>query len=139
MKIRLIKEALKKNQECVFETTFGNSMWPLVSKNDKIFIINRPFKDLKKGDIILFYHNCFILHRIIENLNGKLITKGDNNRYKDNFLINKEDYIGLLNKIEKKRFNFTFNKNFIKAYKYFLPFRRLFIFPLRFINYIKKD
>ncbi len=101
-------------------------MWPLVSRKDKIFIKYTDIDKLKKGDIILFKNNDFILHRILEIKNNKITTKGDNNPESDFHEINADNYFGILFKIHKTRFNLPINSYFLKLYyHYILPFHPL--------------
>lgn len=69
-------------------TAHGNSMFPNIKDGDEVTVIN-DINNLKKGDIILYYNynrndEVFIIHRIVENINNKiLLTKGDNNEFSD--------------------------------------------------------
>lgn len=124
LKILLIKETLKKGNEFVLESTYGNSMWPLISRNDKIYIVYKDYRDLKKGDIILFNKgDSFFLHRIIFFKDGVIYTRGDNN-YKNNFeKLSENYYIGFLNKVKKKRLGVLINNNYFFVFKLFSYFK----------------
>lgn len=74
-----------------FEVITG-SMSGTIEKND--IIIVKITKDVKKGDIISFEQdNVIITHRIIEEENNNLVTKGDSNNSEDK-PISKDDVIG---------------------------------------------
>lgn len=80
-----------------------NSMVPVFSENDAIFVINTKPQDLTPGDIITFYafdeKKTIITHRIVSkepsDSNGYFFkTKGDANISEDSFTVLQEDIIG---------------------------------------------
>ena len=56
-----------------------------------------PFKKLRIGDIVIInYESYSIIHRIVDKERfRKLITKGDNNKYKDSTYLSPKNYGGL--------------------------------------------
>ncbi len=109
-------------------------MWPLISKNDEIYIAYKPYDSLKKRDIILFMRDGnFLLHRVIFKKDFYLYTRGDNN-YKNNFeKLSKDDYIGILKKVKKKRLNITIYKRYFSIFYIFSYFK-----PKHWINWRNK-
>ena len=72
----------------------GYSMYPIINDGDYIIIDVTP-EDLKVGDVIVYYHDGELIgHRIIGVLDGGFITKGDNNRYPDPWIVKKNQVIG---------------------------------------------
>lgn len=82
----------------------GNSMFPTINKNDKIFVedIDKP---ISIGDIILFYDGkdneiSLVAHRVIKAIDDKFfITKGDNNTSAD-YPVRKKNILGKVIRIE---------------------------------------
>lgn len=74
----------------------GQSMEPTFQNNDLLLINN--YEDPEVGDVIVYEHpnmnNKFIVHRIVEKKENGYITKGDNNLYRDRFLVKEEHIIG---------------------------------------------
>jgi len=65
-------------------TITSESMWPVLKKNDIIFITKAVKSDLRIGDIIVFKNERgFTIHRIIEMKDNTLTTKGDANNISD--------------------------------------------------------
>jgi len=118
----LLKESIENGNTFTINKTEGDSMWPLISKEDTIHIKYKKFDNLNIGDIILFESSEFVLHRITKIIDNKIVTKGDNNKKKDYEIITEKNYIGILYKINKKRRNITIKEPFLTLYfKYLLP------------------
>jgi signal peptidase I len=83
--------------------TTGGSMYPLIHNGDVVIIQSTP--KYKRGDIILYkIDNIPTCHRILSN--GEFIkTKGDNNPWVDEYNIKKEDVIGKVIRVIKKKNN----------------------------------
>ena len=67
-----------------------NSMYPALKLGEKAYLTKvNSSNDVKVNDIIFFEvpkeYGCYVLHRIVSIKDGKYITKGDNNKYEDNF------------------------------------------------------
>lgn len=88
----MIEEQIRKDNFLVSEAN-GNSMLPLLHDGDKV-VIAKVF-DIKKYDVVLFKKEShYILHRVINIVNNKLIIRGDNNVATE--VIEKKDVIGKL-------------------------------------------
>jgi signal peptidase I len=86
-----------------FVATAGSgSMEPLVLKGDEVLIKRINFKNLKKGDIIAFWHQELknvVVHRFHGLEKGKIITKGDSNLYSDPGYVDRKNFLGLMIKV----------------------------------------
>ncbi len=88
-------------------------MYPVITNNDLIEVIYKNFDDLKKYDIILFeYEKTVFAHRIVKKYKNFVITKGDNSKNNDDFLIYEENYIGFIENIEKNKIKFKINSKY---------------------------
>lgn len=75
-------------------TITSESMWPVLKKNDMVFITTVTKEDLKIGDIVVFKNERgFTIHRIIGIQGEMLTTKGDANNISDE-PISYEEIIG---------------------------------------------
>lgn len=62
----------------------GTSMQPVINAEDKLFVEKVKLKDIKIGDIVVFYNTKILVgHRVIKIQGRKIITKGDNVPYLD--------------------------------------------------------
>lgn len=78
----------------------GNSMEPTYFDGDEVYVEYVDKIDI--GDIICFYNQKkYVIHRVVCNRNGLILTKGDNNKYIDSYNPNVE-IIGRVKKNEKK-------------------------------------
>tara|TARA_B100000315_G_C14380450_1_gene497184 strand:+ start:181 stop:750 length:570 start_codon:yes stop_codon:yes gene_type:complete len=98
-----------KTDNPIYVVTSG-SMSPNINVNDLIIIKgDKDFDSLEVGQVIIYFkpntpHECIseirncIVHRInkvmINDGEKELITKGDNNKLIDNWIITESDYIG---------------------------------------------
>jgi len=102
----------------------GNSMYPHLRKGDYVTISKIPFKDIKKGDIIVFRSaSKFIAHRVIKKKHTGssfvFITKGDSCKKPDS-PVNRERYFGRIEAFERKGKIYRFNTPFFRNYNVFL-------------------
>ncbi len=83
----LNKDVATVNGYAVLEVVSG-SMEPTIHVGDMI-IINTKAKEYQKDDIVTFYDNegSFTTHRIVEINEDKVITKGDNNKSRDDEIL----------------------------------------------------
>lgn len=108
MKILSVEELYKINQmlgdkkECKLKIS-GNSMYPTFRDGDTVDMVlfNGAIKSLDVGKIIVYQKsNNIIVHRIIKKYDiikvSFYVTKGDNNKYKDRYLVRKKDIIGYI-------------------------------------------
>ena len=98
-----------KTDNPIYVVTSG-SMSPNINVNDLIIIKgDKEFDSLEVGDVIIYFkpntpHECIseirncIVHRINKVITNdgqkELITKGDNNKFADQWIITESDYIG---------------------------------------------
>ena len=87
--------------EYPFMVVVSNSMYPTLKINDLIIVQKVDPRDLKIGDIIVFYHpynkNDRIVHRIYGVISYNppaFLTKGDNNPYPDHWIVTKDLIVG---------------------------------------------
>ena len=85
-------------------TIGSNSMKKLISKGD-VVIVDQKINKIKKNNIIMFKKDGkIILHRVVELIDDDLyITKGDNNKTNDEWVVRREEVIG----------NYIFNIKYI--------------------------
>ena len=104
----VVKVYFKTNNP-IYVVTSG-SMSPNINVNDLIIIRgDKEFDSLEVGDVIIYFkpntpHECIseirncIVHRvnkvITDDGQKELITKGDNNKFADQWTITESDYIG---------------------------------------------
>ena len=82
----------------------GRSMEPTLHDGDLVVVRKADVKDVKIGDIIVFYEpktrSKIIIHRVIGRVEVRgqvfLRTKGDNNSKPDPWLVSDEDLIGVV-------------------------------------------
>lgn len=93
----------------------SNSMYPTINKTSKVLIKDNPkLSEIKLNDIVLFsnpfvkslsYGNhityFYVLHRIVGITKTGYITKGDNNNYTDDWILNKTKIEGKFIKLIK--------------------------------------
>lgn len=68
----------------------GPSMNPLLWPGDGVFVDDTPYQSLCRGDVICFRdadESKFIIHRIVKVTPAGLVTRGDNNKKPDPFLV----------------------------------------------------
>jgi signal peptidase I len=77
--------------------TTGSSMEPTFSDGDVAVV--RPAGDYAVGDVVA-YHNPdlgqIVMHRVIEEVDGRLVTQGDNNGWVDSHRPTSEEVVGSL-------------------------------------------
>ncbi len=71
--------ALEGVMSAVQVSLVGDSMRPLIRKNTDTVTVAPVYRDLKKGDIVLFRRDDrdYVVHRIKRIVDGKVITLGD--------------------------------------------------------------
>ena len=107
-----ITETLLDNNTIISMESGGSSMFPTIKAGEKLLVQTKFFKDLTKGDIVVRRMNGkLIAHRVVGYENDSIITQGDNS-FKRDFLMYKDDYIGLV-----------IGKNKAGEYLYFTSFR----------------
>ena len=78
--------------------TSGKSMEPLIKEGDIVNVTALPFEDLSEGDIVVYEskRGTLISHRIYKCNRHCWFAKGDNNRQRDNELVTRTNYRGLV-------------------------------------------
>lgn len=100
----LLKQAIESNKEIYFKVE-GHSMYPFLYLNDKVLVKKGIFKNLKKGDIIVFYRiKNLVIHRIVKIKKNNIITKGDKSTRLD-LPIRASDLLGKVVLIKNKKIN----------------------------------
>lgn len=73
----------------------SNSMYPAVKNIDICVIIQYPFNKLQIGDVVsIKYEGGDVLHRLVKKDLTGWVTKGDNNLYEDDVILNESNYSG---------------------------------------------
>ncbi len=73
----------------------SNSMEPLILKGDEIIISICNIEDIKTNDIIAFWKDGVVVHRVYKKTsNNKFLTKGDNNQISDEIAITRKNFLG---------------------------------------------
>lgn len=110
----------------------GQSMNPLFSTGDILYIIPYGETKISNDDIIVFRSpndKTFITHRVVSILPYGIITKGDNSEYVDNWKLNPNDIIGKVIFIQrngklKKTFRGFGNKPYVEIIRRYNYFKR---------------
>lgn len=106
-------------------TASGNSMRPLINREDKLYINKPQINELRMGDIIIFYdRKNFISHRLVKITADYLIAKGDNTPFYDKPL-KFSDVLGKVVKIEGKNGFISMDSLLWKLSKFYFLFYSL--------------
>jgi|GEM_PF-3865055 len=101
--IKKLKQKLKSKKEYI-ATMKGGSMRPFLFSGDKLLIKKVRFKDLRKGDVVVFTEDIPLLfiHRIMKISKDSIITKGDDRSHLDRRPIKSKEILGKLVEIKNK-------------------------------------
>lgn len=95
---------IKACKGCNWDLLCSESMRPTFSCENTLYFCKTTKGELKVGDIINFgtpeYDFDWVVHRIIAITDEGYITRGDNNDYKDHYVVKYEDINGKLFRIE---------------------------------------
>ena len=86
---------------------WGRSMEGTFHTGDRLILEPVSINELKKGDVIVFKRLDFgdtkkdLVHRVITISEKGVITKGDNNLYKDTMLVTSNNLVGRVTHIER--------------------------------------
>jgi len=75
----------------------GFSMYPTIKSGEFIVYRHTSVSDLKTGDIVVFVDTVSgerVCHRVVEIEDGKIKSKGDNNRFRDRGCISDSNLLG---------------------------------------------
>lgn len=74
------------------------SMEPLYPVNSLVIIHESDVADIEIGDVIAFHspmvNGQIVFHRVVDKVDQGFITKGDNNSEVDQFIVQKDDFVG---------------------------------------------
>lgn len=103
----------------------GNSMKPVINPGDKVFIEKAKIKNIKVGEIVVFYQNKkLVAHRVTRIKNKHIITKGDNSFFFDRPL-KQNEVLGKVVKIEGKYGILNLSSRIAKIFMYWFLFHSL--------------
>lgn len=112
-------------------------MLPTIKSGDAYLLtIINDYKQLKKGDIIVYYDSIKdtnIVHRIVRIYENGVITRGDNNNKEDPYLIEFKDIKGIVKKIVRGDKEINLRGGRIGLYKH-----KFLLFNKKIIPIIKK-
>lgn len=80
----------------------GASMLPSIKEGDHVVIVPKSYDALQPGDVVMFRNyrtGSYVLHRLLRKKARGWVTKGDNNRRFDLFLVSERNYVGVLNHV----------------------------------------
>ena len=73
----------------------SGSMEPTLKVGSLLYYHDKNLDDFEQGDILVYKSkNHIISHRVVENLDGGFITKGDGNKTNDSIIVNDEQVLG---------------------------------------------
>lgn len=76
----------------------GMSMFPVLKPGQLVWVNNEANSEIKKGDIIVYKKDNYRCHRVIKKYmvgeNIVFMTKGDNNKEYDQYLVYPNEIIG---------------------------------------------
>lgn len=84
----------------------GPSMNPVLTSPDVLYV--RPYngRRVKVGDVVVFTSpeiGCKVVHRVVSVDGDEIRTKGDNNTLVDSWVLKRQDIIGRVEWIERKK------------------------------------
>ena len=105
----------------------GNSMRPMLRDGLDMVIIERPGREIKKYDVILYKDPTgrYVLHRVVKVKGDDFITRGDNCYF--NEVVPLSSVLGILVAYNKNGKRYECNSFGFRAYSG----RRVFFYPLR--------
>lgn len=73
----------------------SGSMEPTLKVGSLLYYHDKNLDDFEQGDVLVYKSkNHIISHRVVENLDGGFITKGDANKTNDSIIVNDEQVLG---------------------------------------------
>lgn len=104
--LNIVKKFLKLSSHKFTITVSGESMEPTIKRDQLITVtpISLNRENIKKGDIILYKvsKDHFTIHRVIHVLckNKFYITKGDNNKKYDKYIVKFNNIVATLTEVD---------------------------------------
>ena len=123
-----VKETLQSGLDVKFTVT-GMSMWPFFTgRRDCVTVKKCTFRDIKKGDIVLFSpeENIYLLHRVMKKTDNSFVTAGDGNTFTDG-VFSPDKIIARVSEIRRKDKVFSPDKKLFR----FLSDIWISLFPVR--------
>jgi signal peptidase I len=84
---------------------YGYSMYPTIKSGEYIFYKTADVAEVSEGDIVVFTDRKTgerVCHRVTAIMDGKLKTKGDNNRFSDRGFISNQNLLGVVTHVNGK-------------------------------------
>jgi signal peptidase I len=84
---------------------YGYSMYPTIKSGEFIFYKTASVTEIAEGDIVIFKDRKTgerVCHRVTAVVEGKLKTKGDNNRFSDRGFISNSNLLGVVTHVNGK-------------------------------------
>lgn len=79
-------------------------MHPVIKSGQEVICKTISYNDLKKNDIVVYQtENEKVCHLLDEKINNKWKAKGVNNRFRDRGFVTKENYLGKVEYIGRKK------------------------------------
>lgn len=103
----------------------GMSMEPMINEGDNLYVEKTRLKDIKIGDIVVFYRNKnFIGHRVLKIKENYIFAKGDNSLFFDKPL-KSDEILGKIVKIKGKYGILDFSSSYLRLATYYFLFYSL--------------
>lgn len=95
IQVKILHKNIATINGYAFLEVASGSMEPVLNVGDLV-VINTKDKEINENDVITYSSSdgSFVTHRVMENLDSGLITKGDANNAKDNDIVKSENVIG---------------------------------------------
>ncbi len=95
IQVKILHKNIATINGYAFLEVASGSMEPVLNVGDLV-VINTKDKEINENDVITYSSSdgSFVTHRVMENLDSGLITKGDANNAKDKDIVKSENVIG---------------------------------------------
>lgn len=95
IQVKILHKNIATINGYAFLEVASGSMEPFLNVGDLV-VINTKDKEINENDVITYSSSdgSFVTHRVMENLDSGLITKGDANNAKDKDIVKSENVIG---------------------------------------------
>jgi ATP-binding cassette subfamily B protein len=129
----LVDALLEDDKQLIFEMK-GYSMFPTLRPGDKGVVQKCSYRDLRRGDIAVFYQdNSLVAHRLVHRRSDLLLTKGDHNTFFDP-PVTPERLVGKLVRFERNSKIMDIDAPIMKRIAWFtIHFRRFSTFLNRLL------
>ncbi len=95
IQVKILHKNIATINGYAFLEVVSGSMEPVLNVGDLV-VVNTKDKEIDENDVVTYSssNGSFVTHRVIENLDSGLITKGDANNAKDKDIVKSENVIG---------------------------------------------